>query len=1596
MSERSTRFCWLLGGLFVLALALRLFGLDFDQSHWFHPDERRIAEAVSQLSFTPLQLNPHFFAYGSFPLYITRAVTAAVTALDPRLQPYGSAIVVGRALSAVWGAATVVLLALLARRLYGEGVGLLAGLLLAATVLHVQNSHFATNDVALTFLVLLALAFAAGAVESGKLGHFAGTGVAIGLAVATKFSALPLVLPLGVAALIRWRRERHVTRPMISLALAAGCALAAFVAAAPFALLDTRAFLHDILEQGRMVRTAGLVPYTTQYVGVPKLLYDLREMVLWGMGPLLGVAALVGTAWRVRRRPAEIPGTDWVLLAWVVPTFALTASFDVKFLRYLLPIYPVLVLWGAAWLHAWARRSRGGRWARATVVAGTALYLLAFLSIYARPHTAVSASAWFYDHVPPGSKVLSQEWDEGFPLPLPGGDPGSYRVVAFPFYEPDGPAKTARLASELAASDAVVFQTKRIYGAVTRAPERYPLTVNFFRLLFAGDLGYTLVRDVASRPGVPGLELPDELADESFSVYDHPKALIFKNTGHMSAAAIEGAIAHRLPSRPLSRSDLLLARAGEPAPGGRDPAGVVRSSLAATLLCALLLELLGLAAYAVLKELLPARAGLYALAKVIGVVLFAYVPWLAVSAAGLPFRQPLLLAAALLLGGAGWLAWRRRRELPVPRAELIATEGVVWFAFALFLALRALNPEIFWGEKPMDFAFLNTLYRSTALPPPEPWLAGSTLSYTYFGHFTVAAVGKALAIQPAVMFNLGIALTAALTAAALFAAGSLVGGSWRPGAIAAGLTLFAGNLAGVQELFVRHAIDFDYFWATSRVIPDTINEFPFWSFVFADLHAHLLVLPFSVALLALVVLWVGRRSEPTLQRPWLASLTLLALGALTLGAVTVTNGWSMPTAIALLLAVLGTDWLVRRTPGGTARLLRTLATGVVLPAGVIAGGALLAYRPFWRHFTPPASQWGLEVGPFARPGDVVTIFGAFLLLLVPATFVVWRGLLAPPGRPLTRGHRLAMGAVAAGLLLSLLDLPALASLSLRQAPSIRTFALALTAFGFALTLHRGTPGRARLPLLLSTFAMALIAGCELVFVWDRMNTVFKFYLESWVLLGVASSLVLFELFKPVGHAGRWTLAWRGAACAALAVALFTSLSGAVGDLRFRHTAGPRFTLDGMAYLKDRAPEELAALRWLNRNISGVPVLVEACGPSYREFGRVSMNTGLPTILGWDYHVFQRGHSWTEINRRKADVETIYTSSDRGAVAAALSRYRVAMVVVGGPERTAYAGGNLANFRRWTELLTPLFENPGVTVFGVNGAFPGVLPDTPLAPAAADRTTEARAGAVQDEPGTLRQPRGVTCDRGGSVYVADFGNSRIQKLGDDLRPVAAWGRRGGGAGEFRDPCGVAVGANGLLYVADTWNGRVQILDRSGSPLREFGDGLFGPRGIAVDAGGAVYVADTGAHRIVRFSSQGARERQFGGHGSEPGELDEPMGLAVDPDALVWVCDNGNARVQAFTRDGAFVRAFPVPGWRREPFSEPNIAVDGRSEVWVTVPLAGEVRRYGTAGTLLQTIRTAGEPARPLARPVGIALTPDGRRLLVTDIADGILQITVPGR
>ena len=506
--------------------------------------------------------------------------------------------------------------------------------------------------------------------------------------------------------------------------------------------------------------------------------------------------------------------------------------------------------------------------------------------------------------------------------------------------------------------------------------------------------------------------------------------------------------------------------------------------------------------------------------------------------------------------------------------------------------------------------------------------------------------------------------------------------------------------------------------------------------------------------------------------------------------------------------------------------------------------------------------------------------------------------------------------------------------------------------------------------------------------WDRMNTIFKFHLETWFFFAVAGAVAVRLLLSAGGPA------WKAAAALTGAATLFTAVTAVPGYTRSGHEDWPKGTLDGTAYLASKAPGDRGAYEWIDANVRGVPVILEAQGDAYQDFSRYSMMTGLPTVLGWEYHTFQRGHSQPEIDRRKADVRTAYTAKSADEVAAVLRRYHVALVVVGPLEKKTYGSGIPARFAQFEDLLTPVYRNPEVTLFAVQGAFaPGAAtPPLKVEELPAPGVGAAAAPPAQQPAGQVRQPRGLASDAQGRIYVADFGNVRIQALQNDLAPRFAFGALGSGPGEFRDPCAVAVDAQGLLYVADTWNGRIQVFDGAGAYQREFAADFFGPRGVAVDGNGAIFVADTGNNRVVRFDAEGRKETEWGKTPGD-GKLAEPQGLALGG-GLLYVADNGNGRVAVFTKGGEFVRAFPVPGWKRAVMGEPYLAVDASGVVWVSVPLAGEVRGYSPEGKLLATARGADQPeGRRFEHPSGVALLPGGR-LAVADLEGRVVVIDLP--
>ena len=578
-THRAPWVLFVLALILLVALGLRLHGVNWDDGHLFHPDERDIymragcmydvlTEARGSSRCGYLQqypetvagipspsvffdaerspLNPHWFPLGSILIYVMvigRSIVELFTDISALDMRY-----VGRPLSALADVGSVFLLFLVGRRMYGQGVGLLAAGLAALAVIHVQNSHFYRPE---TFSVLLTLAsFWAmlRMVERRRLRDSALLGLFVGMALAPKVNILPLLLPLGLAYFYtlldsvdgRWARiTPRSNLPMYGqAALAAVIAVVILIISAPYALLDYNAFFDGIGSQVDMAREAGTLPFTIQYIDTPAFIYQIEQVALWGLGLPLGLIAWLAVPFTAilaltQRRHLR---ADLLVLAWVVPTFIFLESFEVHFQRYMIPLIPFLILMGARmllWTVDFARRVSYVRsrptvvrdtsfsfpmmgWLRAqstrmawlllgVVVVSTAFYALAFQNVYAKGHPAVEASEWIKENVTYGTSIVSDNhWDEFVP------DLYAYDVWQFPVYnQPDNREKMDELAKRLSHSEYLVFYSNRPYSSVARAPDRYPLSYSYYKKLFEGELGYQLERRFTSHPRLLGISFQD-------------------------------------------------------------------------------------------------------------------------------------------------------------------------------------------------------------------------------------------------------------------------------------------------------------------------------------------------------------------------------------------------------------------------------------------------------------------------------------------------------------------------------------------------------------------------------------------------------------------------------------------------------------------------------------------------------------------------------------------------------------------------------------------------------------------------------------------------------------------------------------------------------------------------------------------------------------------------------------------------------------------------------------------------------------------------------------------------------------------------------
>ncbi len=1048
------------------------------------------------------------------------------------------------------------------------------------------------------------------------------------------------------------------------------------------------------------------------------------------------------------------------------------------------------------------------------------------------------------------SPANESTWDDGLPLRTDNYDGYSgifQRSLNFEMYWDDDAAKLTRLQDTLNQADYIFISSNRQWGSIPRVQERYPLSTAYYRDLlgcpaekeilwcysvaepgmFQGKLGFDLVKVSASYPSLGPLQFNDQLAEEAFTVYDHPKVLIFKKSNAFSAQAASNLLSSvdlstevkvtpkKAPVYPanLMLPDYLLARQRD---GGtwadifNRLALINVSPVLTVVLWYLAIALLGLAVYPFVRLAfgrLPDHG--YPLARVAGMVLLAYFVWVAGSN-GISFSQISIwiIFGILILVNAALAYWQRvelKTEWKQNKRYFVTIELITLAFFALDLLIRLGNPDLWHpakgGEKPMDFSYLNAVLKSTSFPPYDPWFAGGFINYYYYGFVLIGTLIKGLGVVPSVAYNLALPTLFSMVAMGAFSIGwNLLSGGGRSQAryeiaatedtpastgpeepeedsspsgrfwglparpFLAGLSasiamLILGNLGTVKmiwegfqrlvvspdvmdkaDIFTRMAWTFqglikyiggqnlpygagEWYWNPSRAIPgEPITEFPFFTFLYGDPHAHLIALPVTLLALAWALSivkgrwqWGGGSGSFGSAVKFGASFLL---GALAIGALRPTNTWDMPAYLGLgILAVLysairngqfSTDTLPHLSP-----LWKRIVVGVACAVLLVVLSFAL-YQPYSNWNAQGYNSFQAFTGDRTPMWAYTMHWGVFLFVIFSWFLVETLDWLSKtPVSALNRLRPYRTLIIAFGLAY----LVAAVGLSF-QIP-IAWMPMVLALWALLLIFRPDQADTKRVVLVMTGLALVLTFGVEVVnLVGDlgRMNTVFKFYLQAWTLLSISAAASLWWLLPRmaafIGSLGRRV--WLTASLALVVGAALFPIMATADKVHDRMSVIAPHTLDGMTYMATSTysdqnvdmnlSQDYRAILWMQENVKGSPVIVEANTPEYRWGSRFTIYTGLPGVVGWSWHQRQqRGEivSSDWVTNRISDIENFYRTTDLEAAKQFLETYNVSYIIVGQLEAAYYPGPGLKKFAAQNgKLWTQVYLDQNTAIYAV--------------------------------------------------------------------------------------------------------------------------------------------------------------------------------------------------------------------------------------------------------------------------------------------------------
>jgi hypothetical protein len=531
-------------GIILLGALLRFYKLDWGQGLFTHPDEYHIVGSVAQLIF-PKQMNPHFFSYGTVIIYLI-FFTQEIFKHFPITS---NLFLIGRFYSALFSTLTIFIVYKISQSFMHKRFAYLAAFLVAMTPGLIQQAHYATPESALTFFILGSLFFSIKFLKQNKIMLLILASVFLGLAMGVKISSIVFLLPLIIVIGIKSFSKKISIKSLpifikqISKALpkfigffsiSSFTAISILAVVAPYIFLDFPAFRGNLEYEGGLAVGKFSVFYTRQFINTIPVIFQLGKILPYSLGPLLLMFSFVGFLFVainfIRKPKAELA----IIIITFLSIFMANAFLFAKWTRFIAPTFPFFAIFASFLLDRFYLISKSiSKICSIILLIGTILWTTAFFSIYLRPDVRITASNWIKNNLPKNSNILVEG---GNMIDIPLG--GNFDRISLDFYnlETDIQARSL-IISELDKSDYFLIQSRRVFMNHQRLPKIFPITANFYNSLFNGNMGFAEIKEFSSYPmlqiGNFKIEFPDEAAEETWSVFDHPVIRIFEKTQHL-------------------------------------------------------------------------------------------------------------------------------------------------------------------------------------------------------------------------------------------------------------------------------------------------------------------------------------------------------------------------------------------------------------------------------------------------------------------------------------------------------------------------------------------------------------------------------------------------------------------------------------------------------------------------------------------------------------------------------------------------------------------------------------------------------------------------------------------------------------------------------------------------------------------------------------------------------------------------------------------------------------------------------------------------------------------------------------------------------